>query len=49
MEAKPRKDPAMRIATVSVDLKTNLAVRTKFLAGDNQGAVEARLSKKISG
>ena len=43
MEAKPRKDAAMRIATVSVDFKTNLAIRIKFLAGDIQVAEEAAL------
>jgi hypothetical protein len=38
----------MRIATVSVDFKTNLAVRIKFLAGDIQAAEEAALSKGVS-
>jgi len=46
MEAKPREDPAKRIATVSVDFKTNLAVRIKFLAGEIQAAEEAALCKK---
>lgn len=48
MEAKPREDPAMRIATVSADFKTNLAVRIKFLAGDIQAAEEAALSEEVN-
>ena len=33
METNPREDPAMRIATVSVDFKANLAVYLSLIVG----------------